>query len=790
MSTHTMSEFSFPLPGGGHASQPAPLLRTDDSLPLRRRKGKLTAHKKLRRPLSLDGRSSQPTLQSGESENRRQRFMSISISLSEPDDDDVADFDFDIPSPISNREDLLMPEPQHPLQHRSSSPLLGRSPLTQPAKPLSPPPPSTVRPSEKSDSSSTLQDYYDASESPLAISQQTSASSARDMALRKGRPAIYEWDEEEEDVVVPRRADSKASAKKRAERKRAEKNRTDRNRADKVLSCIAEERSPALRLDLSKLFPKPRTTSGGLLSPQRLVHSPSNLSLASEVSSAALRDDPTDAPKLNESDAFVQSFRLPPVIPPAAPSDDSRESTPVLVSPQDDSGNDLAVAVVAGPFSPPKESPGHKGIFSAPSYYGAQLKNQISSVLRGRGILGRSTSRPEIKDTTIPSMSSSSTPRPSPRPIETRALAPVWDDCSLDSASSGVTADSTRSSTASIFSNTNLQEQSVLTVSSDDEDSAQEDDFDLYIRNVKVSNGEVRAAIRRAETISLGRAQRKRHPQKSFLISDTRSLGRGSHSDVRPLPTSKYLAASGVLGLSHHRNRSASYLGSSPRLTPSKDRRPQSSDGPTMNPRSSWLNVQRTRPTRGTEASQATKQQDNVMVVTREEEDLLEALGHELEDSGVYEMSSDFEAAMMGVPMMSPTYEAADDESSVDHFIRQPSLDTKVGPERHRTQNSLVSPLRYSPEEPVPRRYVPRRPPVGPLLSRNEGQHHRTRTASSGCLTKAEQHEGFYEQDLKRSTEADARTSGLPQEWFDNLAAKRNSDASRLSGPFSEDIYY
>lgn len=40
------------------------------------------------------------------------------------------------------------------------------------------------------DSSSTLKSYYDRNKAPLAISQQTSASSARDMALRKGCPPV------------------------------------------------------------------------------------------------------------------------------------------------------------------------------------------------------------------------------------------------------------------------------------------------------------------------------------------------------------------------------------------------------------------------------------------------------------------------------------------------------------------------------------------------------------------------------------------------------------------------
>ena len=45
-------------------------------------------------------------------------------------------------------------------------------------------------PARRTGSSSTLRSYYDPAKSPLSISQQTSASSARDMALRKGFPPI------------------------------------------------------------------------------------------------------------------------------------------------------------------------------------------------------------------------------------------------------------------------------------------------------------------------------------------------------------------------------------------------------------------------------------------------------------------------------------------------------------------------------------------------------------------------------------------------------------------------
>ena len=49
------------------------------------------------------------------------------------------------------------------------------------------------------DSSSTLHSHYDARKAPLAVSQQTSESSRRDLALRKGKPAMVKSTSSEQD---------------------------------------------------------------------------------------------------------------------------------------------------------------------------------------------------------------------------------------------------------------------------------------------------------------------------------------------------------------------------------------------------------------------------------------------------------------------------------------------------------------------------------------------------------------------------------------------------------------
>jgi hypothetical protein len=110
---------------------------------------------------------------------------------------------------------------------------------------------------EREPSSSTLRSYYDRTKSPLAVSQQTSASSARDFALRKGCPP-----------VIPGL-------------------RSDMSGAPKAGSAPFSSRGPPKkrpsRLDFSMLFPKPLPRSGPILSPQRYTASPPPLSATSEV---------------------------------------------------------------------------------------------------------------------------------------------------------------------------------------------------------------------------------------------------------------------------------------------------------------------------------------------------------------------------------------------------------------------------------------------------------------------------------------------------------------------------
>lgn len=92
------------------------------------------------------------------------------------------------------------------------------------------------------DSSSTLKSYYDRQKSPLSISQQTSASSARDLALRKGFPPILQ----------------------RSPLLNVESAVFEDNFIEKGVYTKEEETTPEkmrkkpARLDLSRLFPRSR----------------------------------------------------------------------------------------------------------------------------------------------------------------------------------------------------------------------------------------------------------------------------------------------------------------------------------------------------------------------------------------------------------------------------------------------------------------------------------------------------------------------------------------------------
>jgi hypothetical protein len=113
-------------------------------------------------------------------------------------------------------------------------------------------------------SNSTMRSHYDAKSSPLCISQQTSDSAVRDMAWRRGNSQLVPDYNSNGYAVSPVSPGIQDETRRKDQRK-----------------------SKPARLDLSKLFPKPRGGEGSahsnaLLSPAKMVNSPAAMSFTSE----------------------------------------------------------------------------------------------------------------------------------------------------------------------------------------------------------------------------------------------------------------------------------------------------------------------------------------------------------------------------------------------------------------------------------------------------------------------------------------------------------------------------
>ena len=124
-------------------------------------------------------------------------------------------------------------------------------------------------------SNSTMRSHYDATTSPLSISQQTSDSAVRDRALRRGQPQVVTDYDYNCHVANPLSPVILGENQKKESRKN----------------------KPA-RLDLSKLFPKPKTGENHnhanvLLSPTKMVNSPAAMSTTSDYFPRPMTREPT-----------------------------------------------------------------------------------------------------------------------------------------------------------------------------------------------------------------------------------------------------------------------------------------------------------------------------------------------------------------------------------------------------------------------------------------------------------------------------------------------------------------
>lgn len=95
------------------------------------------------------------------------------------------------------------------------------------------------------DSSSTLQSHYEPQKAPLAVSQQTSDSSRRDFALRKGKPVVINSTTKEDDSLQQFKLLSNSNIRPNGENKKLSKSRPMTGHSASRFSMTPAEKRPS-----------------------------------------------------------------------------------------------------------------------------------------------------------------------------------------------------------------------------------------------------------------------------------------------------------------------------------------------------------------------------------------------------------------------------------------------------------------------------------------------------------------------------------------------------------------
>ncbi|KAF2493329.1 hypothetical protein BU16DRAFT_76738 [Lophium mytilinum] len=489
-------------------------------------------------------------------------------------------------------------------------------------------------------SSSTLRSFYDAHKSPMSVSQQTSASAVRDMALRKGeRPIQHQGEHAKSTPNLTSHQDLEAA------KRQAKKNKPP-------------------RLDLSRLFPKPRAqnSSNGapLLSPTKMVNSPMPMSATSEYfprhHAASLRET-TPAPSIRsvqrqdppapsrierpknqkgkEKDAKDQKAFKRDVFDNAKvnvrrPPRGIQHWFEGLDEEDEEEDDDVPPPPPIPETAPPKPPP----------VRAANLAPIRKSSL-GR-VLPREVVAPKLDRTQTSHLSPATqmefykTPAPR-RPLHRQRSA------SNQSVESQVTAISSRSK----FSNSNLQDNSVLSMSSSDEECENEPHKPVApVRDslaVSTDNeGEI--IIGRAQAFEVkprpkhGRSDSNgRRPSESTLSMASVSTSAATiEVMLSPDPHSSYLP--------RHSRTKASRHSRQPSAIPEHDTRPRTASvgetaalSPTTSPRSA--RTSRSEP-------RSRSEQHKLMAVTEEEEALLEMMRRKRAAMAKHSFSEGYKTAL------------------------------------------------------------------------------------------------------------------------------------------------
>lgn len=441
----------------------------------------------------------------------------------------------------------------------------------------------TSRIPPRSESSSTLQSYYDSSKSPLSISQQTSASSARDMALRKGFPSIV-------NPPAPKLSEIDGTPSTPAENDKAKKR--------------SKPKHLNLQFGLSSLLHKPDGSVQPMLSPNHIVTSPSPVSAGSGQRSR---------PKLFQWERKKSKDAGPGGVEGPQDLSHGGENAPVSASTHlepfpkmlGDRRDAVAADRIGSDGSPPRPvSQNLEG-----SANGVKVDHSQRHYLRrSKSSISELSEEKEKQCNDRARAHSTSLPRNNSHPQE-------WDNPEIASKTQGsVSKHRAKENSTMNFPSINMHEHSFLTLSSSDD----EQEACVKPTDVKSRRHRIRASIYKAdfaEEAVVCSAQRLTHAKPRPVVNPPRRrISRMQESDSIP-PVPSIPAITPRISSIRWREESKNFL-PVPETTSNSQHSRQSSRTSTSASHPTPLGSQR----------QPLGRESKVMVVTAEEEKLLEAM--------------------------------------------------------------------------------------------------------------------------------------------------------------------
>ena len=436
-------------------------------------------------------------------------FMSVTISDAGSDsvkgDDEIRSGTSTPGDRAYDRPSLARNQPSSPLLGRSfTTAIEGRNSASEVPSPQA----------HYSPSSTTLRSHYDPAMSPLAVSQQTSASSVRDMALRKGLPTVSS--------TLTQDASQPMST------------------VDPHPEISQEKLEPAKRrpphIDLSSLFPKPRPIDPAVHSPHLITMESVRMSLISgnhKSTSGRPRWFGWERKKAKPTEVH-DSQRLPSVPPPVDDPPAYKLNVTRLSRPAHKWFDGIEGDVAPGSAEPGADY-GIAVTPQLPEDPRTSLKARYVEVSRGWRSRSRKSSFGDYSERNMPSQRPTSL-RLEANPIPLRPQnGALPSKCETRSSPSPASRQSFRSAyeRGDTLSTMDLLNQSVLSLSSSEDESEE-----IALSEPKSRRYRIRESIDcadKGEEVQVFNAQRVTSLQPRPLVNvRSRGRSRSSGSDVVP----------------------------------------------------------------------------------------------------------------------------------------------------------------------------------------------------------------------------------------------------------------